>query len=50
MNQEKIKELEKIISNDYSNITGIVIQKSGIKLYENYFNEYTQITPFMCTR
>ena len=41
MNQEKIKELEKIISNDYSNITGIVIQKSGIKLYENYFNEYT---------
>lgn len=41
MNQEKIKELEKIINNDYSNITGIVIQKSGIKYYENYFNEYT---------
>lgn len=41
MNQEKIKEFEKIISDDYSNITGIVIQKSGIKLYESYFNEYT---------
>lgn len=42
MNQEKIKEFEKIISDDYSNITGIVIQKSGIKLYESYFNEYTE--------
>jgi CubicO group peptidase (beta-lactamase class C family) len=41
MNQEKIKELEKIISNDYSNVTGIAIQKNGVKLYENYFNEYT---------
>lgn len=41
MNQEKIKEFEKIINKDYSNITGIVIQKNGIKLYENYFNEYT---------
>ena len=41
MKQEKIKDLEKIINNDYSNITGIVIQKSGIKYYENYFNGYT---------
>lgn len=41
MNQEKIKELEKIINKDYSNITGMVIQKNGMKLYENYFNEYT---------
>lgn len=41
MNQEKIKEFEKIISDDYNNITGMVIQKNGIKLYENYFNEYT---------
>lgn len=41
MNQEKIKELEKIINSDYSNIAGIVVQKNGIKLYENYFNGYT---------
>lgn len=41
MNQNKIKELEKIINNDYCNITGIVIQNGSIKSYENYFNEYT---------
>lgn len=41
MNQEKIKKLEKIINNDYSNITGIVVQKNSIKYYENYFNGYT---------
>ncbi|WP_312504012.1 serine hydrolase domain-containing protein [Lacrimispora sp.] len=41
MNQEKIKELEKTINSDYSNIAGILIQKNGIKLYENYFNGYT---------
>ncbi|MDR0924636.1 MAG: beta-lactamase family protein [Hungatella sp.] len=41
MNQEKMKELEKTINSDYHNITGIVVQKNGIKLYENYFNGYT---------
>jgi len=41
MNQEKIKELEKLINHDYSNITGIVVQKNSIKCYENYFNGYT---------
>lgn len=41
MNQEKIKEFENIINKDYSNITGLVIQKNGTKIYENYFNEYT---------
>lgn len=41
MNQEKIKELEKKINSDYSNITGIIVQKNGSKLYENYFNGYT---------
>lgn len=41
MNQEKIKELERIISHDYNNITGMVIQKDGISLYESYFNGYT---------
>ncbi|MEM1485851.1 serine hydrolase [Oscillospiraceae bacterium PP1C4] len=41
MDQKKIKELEKTINSDYSNITGIIVQKNGIKLYENYFNGYT---------
>ena len=41
MNQEKIKELENFINKEYSNITGLVIQKNGTKLYEKYFNEYT---------
>lgn len=38
MNEEKILELEKKISNDYSNIGGIVIFKDGQTLYEKYFN------------
>lgn len=41
MNQEKIKELEKIVNSDYSNIAGIIVQKNGTKLYENYFNGFT---------
>nr|WP_319488994.1 serine hydrolase [uncultured Caproiciproducens sp.] len=41
MNQEKMKELEKTINSDYSNIAGIIVQKNGTKLYENYFNGYT---------
>lgn len=41
MNKENIKELENTINNDYSNIAGIIVHKNGIKLYENYFNEYT---------
>lgn len=41
MNQEKIKELENLITSDYSNIAGIIVQKNGTKLYENYFNKYT---------
>ncbi len=41
MNQEKIKELQKMINGDYSNIAGIVVQKSGKVLYENYWNGYT---------
>ncbi|SET96436.1 serine hydrolase domain-containing protein [Lacrimispora sphenoides] len=41
MNQEKMKEIEKTINSDYSNIAGILVQKNGIKLYENYFNGYT---------
>ncbi|MBE5967486.1 MAG: serine hydrolase [Lachnospiraceae bacterium] len=41
MNQEKVTELEKKISNDYSNIAGMVVLKDGKTLYENYFNECT---------
>ncbi|CUX46206.1 hypothetical protein BN3590_01563 [Clostridium sp. C105KSO15] len=50
MIQEKIKELEKTINSDYSNISGILVQKNGIKLYENYFNGYTAINAVMCFR
>ena len=39
MNQEIVKELEKRINNDYSNIAGMVVLKEGKRLYENYFNE-----------
>ena len=38
MNQEKILDLEKKISNDYSNIGGIVVCKDSKTLYEKYFN------------
>lgn len=41
MNQEKVRELEKKINNDYSNIAGMVVLKDGKTLYENYFNECT---------
>ncbi|MVB12451.1 6-aminohexanoate-dimer hydrolase [Caprobacter fermentans] len=41
MKQEKIEELEKVICAEYGNIAGILVQKSGMKLYENYWNGYT---------
>lgn len=41
MNQKMIKKLEETITADYRNTTGIVIQKDGRKLYENYFNGFT---------
>lgn len=46
MNQDNIKEVEKTISSDYRNITGITVQKNGMILYENYFNGYTADTAF----
>lgn len=46
MNQENIKTLEKTINSDYRNTAGIVVQKNGIKIYENYFNGYTADTGF----
>lgn len=41
MNQEENKMLENKINNEYSNISGIIIQKNGMNLYENYFNGCT---------
>lgn len=45
MNQRKKIEFERIISTNYKNITGIVVQKNGKLLYENYFNKYTASNP-----
>lgn len=41
MERDKIKELEMAIRVGYSNIAGIVVQKNGEIVYENYFNGYT---------
>ena len=46
MNQEDMNEFEKVINSDYSNTAGIIVQKNGIKVYENYFNGYTSGTAF----
>ncbi len=40
MNQDNIKQLEKTIINEYSNIAGIIVESDGIKVYENYFNDF----------
>lgn len=45
MNLRKKIEFEKIINNNYKNIAGIVVQKNGKLLYENYFNKYTASNP-----
>lgn len=39
MNQIQIKELERIISHNHSNMTGMVVLKDGKICYENYFNQ-----------
>jgi len=44
MNQEQKTELEKIISRDYGNIAGMVIQRDDEVLYENYFNDCSAAT------
>jgi CubicO group peptidase (beta-lactamase class C family) len=46
MNQENIKELEKIVNSDYSNIACIAVQKNGLILYDGYFNGYTAEAAF----
>lgn len=40
MDEEKIKEFDTIIQRDYHNIAGIVAEKKGVRVYENYFNGY----------
>lgn len=46
MNQKKIAAFEEMIKGDYSNIAGIVVQKNGKKVYENYFNGFTADAAF----
>lgn len=41
MNQEKIVGLEERIKKNYNNIAGMVVQKDGKIVYENYFNGCT---------
>ena len=41
MNQEKVAEMECVISKDYSNMAGMVIRKDGETVYENYYNGCT---------
>lgn len=41
MNQEKVAEMERVISKDYSNMAGMVIRKDGETVYENYYNGCT---------
>ncbi|MGI6069627.1 MAG: serine hydrolase domain-containing protein [Blautia sp.] len=41
MDQEKIQALEKKISEEYSNMAGIVVRKEGRTFYEHYFNGCT---------
>lgn len=41
MRQEKVTALEQKIAKEYSNIAGMVVQKNGRILYENYYNQCT---------
>jgi CubicO group peptidase (beta-lactamase class C family) len=41
MNQKDKIELDKMISNNYQNTTGIMVLKTSEIIYENYFNGYT---------
>ena len=45
MRQDQIKELEALIHSDYGNTAGIVVQKNGETVYENYFNELSADMP-----
>ena len=40
MSQGKIEELEMEIRSDFGNIAGLVVERDGVVVYENYFNGY----------
>jgi CubicO group peptidase (beta-lactamase class C family) len=42
---ERIKDLESLLCNDYGNTAGIIVQKSGETVYENYWNGFTADLP-----
>ncbi len=41
MNQDQIKELEEAIHTRFGNIAGMIVQRNGETLYQNYFHGYT---------
>lgn len=45
MRPEAVESLEKTIGKDHSNVAGIVVQRDGKTLYENYFNGCTAASP-----
>ena len=46
MNQENTKALENAINSEYSTIAGLIVQRNGITLLEDYFNGYSADTAF----
>lgn len=40
--RQGIHEIESIINEKYSNMTGLIIRKNDIQIYEKYFNDYTK--------
>lgn len=42
MNKENLNNMDKLIKKDYKNMTGIVINRDGNNIYENYFNGCTK--------
>lgn len=40
MKQESISALEEVIRRAYGNLTGLIVQKDGVRRYEGYFNGY----------
>lgn len=43
---DKIKELERLITQKYGNTGAVMVQKSGSVVYEYYLNDCTQQSPF----
>lgn len=45
MEQKHINELEQKIKKSYNNIMGVIVQRNGTKVYENYFKGYDENKP-----